>query len=218
MDGYCLVLHRAMKLIRWLCLMALIVAPVFAGPPLDDGELPPGSGVGSSAPQLQQTLVATANRESDFDCTTGGCSETANTVAGTKDSNDGTADQLNVAGDSFVIGDGHLGVIYTVTTAAVAGTIDFVRIICRARVTDPQGLGTIYGLAGVDAIGAQVPLTTSYASYTFEGSTDPVDSNPWTNAKINSRKWGFFVTGQSGDPDDASDSEVTEYRVEVWGH
>ncbi len=179
----------------------------------------PGGEPGSSTtPVLQETLLATGARSSNLVVISGGVSEAANTAAGTHDGSDSTADQLQVAGDSVDIGQGTLEVLYTVTTSVFSGTIDFVRIICRAQVTDPQGSGVIIGDIGTNTFGVAVPLTNAYASYTLETDVDPGDGLPWTTAKINSYQWGFLITAQSGDPNDASDSEVTEMRVEVWGH
>lgn len=111
---------------------------------------------------------------------------------------------------------------WTLDTAAVAGGISFVRVIARNKLVD--------GTAGLNAQGTYRPswggadrgaehAVGAVANDDQDFSVDPADGQPWTNAKINALKWGWFLRAFVGTDsfDDTIDVMCVDFKLELWG-
>jgi len=106
-------------------------------------------------------------------------------------------------------------------TASAAGTIDFVRVKHRSRVTAVFGIFT--GSKSRPSIngtsrGVHNELSpTTFTNYQDDFTTDPDDAAAWTNAKINAKKFGVFLEIVGNDQDADGYVDAAEITVEVWG-
>lgn len=168
---------------------------------------------------LKQTLYCASGRVATVTVTSGAFTETnINTTAGTHDDSDATLDGAQAAGDLVNVGAGIYRVEYALDAFTVGGTISFVRVIMRARTTGtgisldelaPSINGTTRGTA-------QSP-TASYASYQWDFTTDPADSQPWTIAKLAAQKFGLWYDLRTTTNATTAAGSVPELKVEVHG-
>ena len=111
---------------------------------------------------------------------------------------------------------------WNVTTASVPGSIAFIRILARVRLEDYTGsgvnaLGEFYHSVGGANEGPGYALG-AVATRTLQLDRDPVDGQPWTNARINSKKFGWYVTAHFDFDmfDDVARSWCSDFAVEVY--
>lgn len=172
------------------------------------------------AESVLQTLYCASGRASTVDQISGTVTDTANTVAGTKDGSDATIDQVTFAGDGFVVAQGSDKVVYTIDALTSTAPITKVRVRLRAKrlaVVPAPSSNDLSPCLGTSSIGTAVNPTTSWAWYEFDFTTDPRDSGAWTAAKIASAKWGFCWIGQTGDEFTTLDGLVSEIQIVVYG-
>jgi hypothetical protein len=176
----------------------------------------------STEPALQQTLFATGGRESRVSSGSG-TEIDANTAAGTHDDNDLTLDTFLADASSTATQQ----VVYSMDPASFAGTIDFLILRFRGGINQNsatsggslRGIKATAGFGAVQTCGNNSPITAEELPANLDSGdvlVDPLDSTPWTAAKINAYKWGVAMTIESGE--DANVVYCTEFKIEVWGH
>lgn len=67
--------------------------------------------------------------------------------------------------------------------------------------------------------GTPITLNTTYTDYDFDFTVDPADSQPWTPAKINAQKWGWYGTDNVAGTDANGQGHiyVTEFEIRIEG-
>jgi hypothetical protein len=137
-----------------------------------------------------------------------GPSETsANTPAGTHDGSDATLDAAEEGAPcslNYVVG-------YRLAPAAVAGNIEFLRVMIRARASSG---GLMQPVLRRIQRGATQAVSAGLAWYQFDFAVDPFTDLPWTNPAIDEQSWGFSI---SADDVGAGTAAVSELLVEAWG-
>jgi len=145
-----------------------------------------------------------------------------NTPAGTHDSSDATYDGAWDGGD----GDSldpliDYAVDYVMDTAAVSGTISYVRVQMRERRWSMGGL-TASIRPYVGGLDQGTPVTTILDGSTYKDRwwylyTDSGGAR-WTNDSFNAKRWGFHGNAfHLGDFFDETHVDVSEYIIELWG-
>lgn len=142
-------------------------------------------------------------------------------AAQSHDANDGTNFNGDAGGDGDALnGNASWYQDAVVTTASVSGDISFIRLKIRARREDIGGAthSAIWQprINGVNR-GSTVALSTSYAGYSQDFATDPADSAPWTNAKLNAQTLGFRGDAFNNSPFATTVFKCPEFEIEVWG-
>jgi hypothetical protein len=143
-------------------------------------------------------------------------------AAQSHDANDGTAAVMDCSGDfDTVNGSGTWYLDGAVDTAAVSGTVSFVRMKFRAKYAHVGG-GAIVVKAYQPRInatnrGSQIAITTSFADYSQDFATDPADSAAWTNAKVNAQSWGARLDASTDSPFGDPQAYLSEFSLELWG-
>lgn len=170
-------------------------------------------------------LYAASGLVSDYTNVTGGGSSTDGTAANLKDGNDATGAVSSWVGDGVSRDEGYHTEDWTMDAlaAAPAGTAYVIsKITVKLRGKKTQTVGTFTNnlrprIASVDR-GTAAAQTTSYGGNSYDFTTDPADSQPWTLAKINAQKFGFKTTCEAASVTiNASSAYVGELSVEVWG-
>jgi hypothetical protein len=181
-------------------------------------------------PTLQQTLFVAGGRESGVHEDYGGTitDTQANDPAGTHDGSDLTYDEgtwTDVGGGPNDAASGHLGIIYTMDVCTFAGTIDFIRWVLRSIRIDLEGTpdtSQITPASGNEFVILPArPIITAWQTLSFDIATDPLDSQPWTPARIAARKSGFQLDNVrlSGlGVNFENQTRCSEFYLEVWGH
>lgn len=148
------------------------------------------------------------------------------TVATLADGLDGTGSAIT-ASDDVDIGVGGASGNYreewTLDPATSAGTHAFIRIVSRTdRVGSPAlGIAARYQ-PSIDGVSRGTLHDVFAAEDDAQQFTlDPADGLPWTNAKLNAQKFGWYLeAGAAGAPlslDAVCTCAVVDFRVEVWG-
>jgi len=164
---------------------------------------------------ILQALRAASGRTSQLVTIAGpGAVETANTVAGTKDGSDASADAVLGVGDDVggVPGAGALSFGYLLEPATTAVPIAFARVNLRARVSSGSGtVGPAVDLTEVD----NRALTGDWVLYSFDLATDPATGLAWTPPSVNLTRWGGRLSVLSASPLAGGTAEVSEFEVEL---
>ena len=174
---------------------------------------------------LLQTLYATGGRNvryTDPNPGTGSISEDAsNTIAGTHDNNDSTADVFTLTATGAK-SSGTAFVDYTFQPATAPGQIEFVRYWLRARASgNIASLGTLQmDHRGLAAPFSRVP-TTDWEWFTADVTVFRIGvletETPWTNALVDSGAWFVEIPLSIQNGPDTCTVEVSECRLELWG-
>lgn len=173
---------------------------------------------------LLTTLYASSLSTYAFNSLTGSGSRTPCTIAQLKDSNDATRYAFNATGD-FVdddIIDGYEN--FVLDTASLSGaTIEKITIKIRAdRDADFSSGRVIPRINNVNR-GSFHAVGLTPTTYSQDFTSDPADSNPWTEAKLNAQTFGWaggtgsMQYGGTSDPTGSDDLRISEFAVEVWG-
>lgn len=176
---------------------------------------------------LKQTLYWSGNPAFTLvDNSAGACPPTearAITAAESHDANDATYESVIASGDGVEFDpDYEAHVSRAIDTASVTGTISFIRMRARARFIgngDTSNVGSWQPRINGTDRGSSAGLTGSFADYSQDFTTDPADSNPWTNAKLNAQTFGLHLRAAIVDTDhiNSADIRLSEFSVEVWG-
>lgn len=142
------------------------------------------------------------------------------TAAESHDASDATYYSASVTGDGSGT-DGYISceVFAVVDTASTTGGISFVRVKARARVAGTGSSGTWQPRINGTARGTPTALTASFADYTQDFTTDPADSNAWTNAKVNAQTFGVYIEVLEPDANfpTAGILRFSEFEIQLWG-
>ncbi len=179
--------------------------------------------------QILETWYLDTSPSRTFHVTGGTGSTVDATAAQLRDGSDSTADSVTANGDGVSLGRVDKYVTFTLGASAIAaaGTIEFVRILMRGRVTgDPGSTPVIHALYDGDTMpGAVLPddyLSEPPAAFVFNWNShdymlDPRTGEPWDRARITSLPWGFLHLLETFTENDSNTMEISEYRVELWG-
>jgi hypothetical protein len=172
---------------------------------------------------LQQTLRPASSVDFTLTELAPTCEAVQGTVANLQDGNDGTGSSLSAAKTGIPNANGTYREEW-VLDPAIAGNIAFLRIVARTKRADSGGAasftasyrpsinGTPRGV--VHAVGAVADDVQDFPA-------DPADGAPWTLAKVNAERFGWFLTAGVVAPplsvDDVVTCSVVDFRVELWG-
>lgn len=142
------------------------------------------------------------------------------TAAESHDASDTTYHELDVPGDGIgTDGLATTDVYAVVGTASTAGGLSFLRVKARARVTGAGSSGTWQPRINGTPRGTATALSTSFTDYTQDFTTDPADSNAWTDAKVNAQTFGVLLQAAELDANfpTAAVIRFSEFEVQLWG-
>lgn len=81
-------------------------------------------------------------------------------------------------------------------TNKTTGTIRNIKVWARAKgIGTPDSVNLFLRIGGVDYFSSSVPVTTSYADYSYQWTTNPSNSSNWVIADLNSLEAGFQLVG-----------------------
>jgi hypothetical protein len=150
---------------------------------------------------------------------------TPGTAANLKDGNDATGSMLSAYNEGSGTPLGNLREEWGLDICTTAGAISFVRMIARCKRVDIDldfGAGnsaTYRPSIGGLSVGTVAGVLPSPADIAQNVATDPVDGLPWTAAKVNARKFGWYLTATAGFPttfDEEAQAWTVDFKVEVW--
>lgn len=165
----------------------------------------------------------TSDEVKSFDTSTGlGSQNGWMTLAQSHDSSDSTRDACAWMSNGVDPDGGYQRHSAIATTVAAGWSIDYVRVYLKAMYSVAQGSGSVTWQPRIDGTNRGSPATVNLSSFAWDYqdfATDPADSNPWTESKINAQTWGYYATtsGQSTSFGDELDLLASEFKIEVWG-
>ena len=174
---------------------------------------------------LLATLRAASGLSAAYTSTTGSGGETNGTVAGLKDGSDATYAEGWWEGNGIITDSGTYREDWTVDAlappAGMTYEIEKVRVIARARRVTTAGSGralrNVQARASGTTQGAAQAAGAVFGNLSYDITTDPLDSQPWSVAKINAAKFGFFIDAATFDENSGGVVQISDLKVEVWG-
>jgi len=167
---------------------------------------------------LLQTLFCASGRVSTISGQASVSEDYVNTPAGTHDGSDATQDKGSAAGDGESIQPQLFYLVrYQLQPATTYGIIQFVRVKLRHYKFNDGG-GTVSCQPTINGLGVGTPNTTPTSDFinaSFDIATDA--GQPWTNARVNSKTWGFTISIFGVNPGDSAAGSISELVVELWG-
>ncbi|MEY2849592.1 MAG: hypothetical protein RI885_2259 [Actinomycetota bacterium] len=168
---------------------------------------------------LLRTLRAASGQVAASTCTLCGGSQVNATAAGLKDNSLATYGGMDWYGDGVDPDAGYVREDWTIDACPSDLVIDFVRVRLKAAriVYSPSFTYTIQ--PRINGTNRGTPATLgSTATFDFDFTTDPADSQPWTPAKINAQKFGWNGDAPMTDPNAAGEIRVFEMEIQIHGH
>jgi len=145
------------------------------------------------------------------------------TAAEAHDASDATYEGVQSTDDGVSVNMNAHALADKALTTAPAGGIKFVRVKHRSRNVLTAGPGPVTGsvhpyINGI-AVGGDDIVTSSFANYQQDFTTNPLTGLPWTKSIIDSYTFGFLARISSADGTFSTTGEVrvAEFTVEVWG-
>lgn len=140
-----------------------------------------------------------------------------------QDGSDGTGSRI-VCLDQGGPASGEYREDWVLDTATASEPYSFVRVVTRGKRVDnlaPTVTATVFyqpSIAGAKR-GAGSALSVTPTSDTQDFATDPADGLPWTAAKVNGQRWGWWLVAFLIPPsqfDSSVEAWAVDYRLEIW--